>query len=637
MNPQELIRRTAIHQDTINGLNDPTPWPVKWWAEAGDTVWTAGTATSTGEDSAGMYYEPGDIIVHRNVIDGDHTRVAGTFNIYPGPGMDPMKEMLQGIRQWDGTEPERWGEVVRPGDATLDVPGTGRTLPMGWSAGLAMAASSAGRLDPALLQASLMQAAIEHEPRPLVFFQEDNGYDLMVFSWHRNEQGLYDARSFKHLQYDDLGMQVTTISHSETPDTFPARAMSDGELLTQSRMAFDDYQGLREHDAGPDGHGITGHVARSGILKPGLEQHPLLHLADGRQAPEWDGFIDAAAIGILEGKPLTQPPVRRESRAGQEHPADAAPATRRNPLTRNRWPNVWVANRAAHPYVLHARDGHDWPKMIVSLPKGTTIDGQDLSGWATDLFMSARNRSQKNEGRAVNLRFKPGIPVELFVGRGKERRTMETDPETLAQAIIDAQSRTRDAEDPLDTRSVELASKTVEESWPLVERMQERFAEYLRAGTYQPQTALKWARRLIDRTASKPDDGPWTNRQRRQAARLLLDEITMEEGKKESPAQEHAVNGLAAARHESTAARPTGEQGEDRTSQPEQAGPPSPEPTKASGETTEDESDGGPERRHTDLKTTLARFKTRLAGHLADPNGTSHDPATAPERGRRAL
>ncbi|WP_428859652.1 hypothetical protein AB4920_09710 [Bifidobacterium dentium] len=337
MNPQELIRRTAIHQDTINGLNDPTPWPVKWWAEAGDTVWTAGTATSTGEDSAGMYYEPGDIIVHRNVIDGDHTQVTGAFNIYPEPGMDPMKEMLQGIRQWDGTEPERWGEVVRPGDATLDVPGTGRTLPMGWSAGLAMAASSAGGLDPALLQASLMQAALEHEPRPLVFFQEDNGYDLMVFSWYRNEQGLYDARSFKHLQYDDLGMQVTTISHSETPDTFPARAMSDGELLTQSRMAFDDYQRLREHDAGPDGHGITGHVARSGILKPGLEQHPLLHLADGRQAPEWDGFIDAAAIGILEGKPLTQPPVRRESRAGQEHPADAAPATRRNPLTHDRW------------------------------------------------------------------------------------------------------------------------------------------------------------------------------------------------------------------------------------------------------------------------------------------------------------
>lgn len=45
--------------------------------------------------------------------------------------------------------------------------------------------------------------------------------------------------------------------------------------------------------------------------------------------------------------------------------------------------------------------------------------------------------------------------------------------------------------------------------------MQERFAEYLRTGTYKPRTALKWTRRLVDRTASKPDDGQWTNRQRR--------------------------------------------------------------------------------------------------------------------------
>lgn len=54
------------------------------------------------------------------------------------------------------------------------------------------------------------------------------------------------------------------------------------------------------------------------------------------------------------------------------------------------------------------------------------------------------------------------------------------------------------------------------------------------------------------------------------------------------------------------------------------------------GGTTEDESDGEPERRCTDLKTTFAPFKTGLVGHLADPNGTSHDPATASERSRRA-
>ena len=85
--------------------------------------------------------------------------------------------------------------------------------------------------------------------------------------------------------------------------------------------------------------------------------------------------------------------------------------------------------------------------MIVGLPRGTAIDGQDLTGWATDMFMSGKNQKQKNEGRAVNLRFRPGTPVELFTGRGAERRTVQVDPQTLVQAIIDAQKRSRDAEE----------------------------------------------------------------------------------------------------------------------------------------------------------------------------------------------
>ena len=154
--------------------------------------------------------------------------------------------------------------------------------------------------------------------------------------------------------------------------------------------------------------------------------------------------------------------------------------------------------------------------MIVGLPRGTAIDGKDLTGWATDMFMSAKNQRQKNEGRAVNIRFRPGTPVELFTGRGAERRTMQVDPQTLVQAVIDAQKRNRDAEKTLDTASVELVSKTVEESWPQIERMQGRFTEYQRAGTYKPSVAMKWARRLVDRTAGE-DEGRWTNRQRRQA------------------------------------------------------------------------------------------------------------------------
>lgn len=235
MNQQEqATKHAAIFQDTINGTNDPTPWPVTMWASSGDTIWTAGTARTAGEDSVGMIYDPGDTIVHRNTIAGDVTRATESFAIRPADGQSPMDAMLAGIEQWNHRHPDRWDTVATPGQYRMTDPTTGRQLPMGWSASLAAAASAAGRLDPDLLQASLMQNAVEHEPRPCVFFLEDNGYDLMVFSWHRNQQGLFDAMSFKHLQYDDLSMQVTTISHSEDmSESFPAKTMSDGELLTQ--------------------------------------------------------------------------------------------------------------------------------------------------------------------------------------------------------------------------------------------------------------------------------------------------------------------------------------------------------------------------------------------------------------------
>ena len=529
MNQQEQATKSAaIFQDTINGTNDPTPWPVTMWASSGDTIWTAGTARTAGEDSVGMIYGPGDTIVHRNTIAGDTTRATESFAIRPADGQSPMDAMLAGIEQWNHRHPDRWDTVTTPGQYRMTDPTTGRPLPMGWSASLAAAASAAGRLDPDLLQASLMQNAVEHEPRPCVFFLEDNGYDLMVFSWHRNQQGLFDAMTFKHLQYDDLSMQITTISHSEDMrESFPAKSMSDGELLTQSRVYRDEYQHWREQDGGSVAQGMTGRVMRSGLLKPGLEQKPLLNLNDGRRAPDWDEFTDQAAISILQGRPVSPTPALPQ----QEQPAQSAdPATETQTpawtaaMAKQVWPNAWVANRLAHTYILRAKDGRDWPKMIVGLPRGTVIDGQDLTGWATDMFMSGKNQRQKNEGRAVNLRFKPDTPVELFTGRGTERRTMQVDPQTLVQTIIDAQKRNRDAEETLDTASVELASKTVEESWPQISRMQGRFTEYQRAGTYKPAVAMKWARRLVDRTA-ETDEGRWTSRQRRQAAGLLIQEL----------------------------------------------------------------------------------------------------------------
>lgn len=385
---------------------------------------------------------------------------------------------------------------------------------------------------------------------------------------------------------------------------------------------------------------MTGRVMRSGLLKPGLEQKPLLNLNDGRRAPDWDEFTDQAAISILQGRPVSPTPaLPQQERTGRSaDPADETPE-RQEPAhattaTRQVWPNAWVANRLAHTYILHAKDGRDWPKMIVGLPRGTVIDGQDLTGWATDMFMSGKNQSQKNEGRAVNLRFRPGTPVELFTGRGAERRTVQVDPQTLVQAIIDAQKRSRDAEETLDTASVELASKTVEESWPQISRMQGRFTEYRRAGTYKPAVALKWARRLVDRTAGG-DEGRWTNRQRRQAARLLIQELA---GAQE-PMQDRGK----------TPTRPTTEQDAEATDTPrkteptketeqgrdhDEAGSPAADPG-AKAEPPETTRRDDPERRHTDLKSTLDRFHTKLRENLDGLNTATPAPGIDRNHGQR--
>ena len=398
--------------------------------------------------------------------------------------------------------------------------------------------------------------------------------------------------------------------------------MSDGELLTQSRVYRDEYQHWREQDGGSVAQGMTGRVMRSGLLKPGLEQKPLLNLNDGRRAPDWDEFTDQAAISILQGQPISptpalpqqeQPERDTDPTAVTQTPARTAAATKQV------WPNAWVANRLAHTYILHAKDGRDWPKMIVGLPRGTAIDGKDLTGWATDMFMSA-----KNQRRAVNIRFRPGTPVELFTGRGAERRTMQVDPQTLVQAVIDAQKRNRDAEETLDTASVELASKTVEESWPQIERMQGRFTEYQRAGTYKPAVAMKWARRLVDRTA-ETDEGRWTNRQRRQAAGLLIQEQTASRPTVEQDAE-------ATDTPRKTEPTTSTEQGRDH----DEAGSPAlAAVTETKAESPETTRHDKPERRHTDLKSTLDRFRTRLRENLDGLNTAMPAPGLDQNRGQR--
>ena len=298
-------KRTAIQQDTINGLNDPMPWPVQWWATRGDMLWTACRARGEGMDALGIAYEPGDLIVHQHTIDGDHTKITKGFGVIPRRLRNPLKEMLKSIGDWNnGLEPERYGTVREPGMERLTVPETGRELHMGWSEAIALAGTAMQRNDPQLMGASLLQNSLDHTVKPCVWFLEANGYDLIVAEWHRDAAGRFDRCDFRHLQYDDIAMDVATIAHSRAPYRITPQQLDADGLVEQSRIIRDTYQQTREQDGGSVAASMfTGSAARCGVAFEGDPAKPLLELPDGRNAPEWDGLIDSTANLILTGRP----------------------------------------------------------------------------------------------------------------------------------------------------------------------------------------------------------------------------------------------------------------------------------------------------------------------------------------------
>ena len=213
---------------------------------------------------------------------------------------------------------------------------------------------------------------------------------------------------------------------------------------------------------------------------------------------------------------------------------------------------MWISNRRIHPYTLHARDGRDWNKMIVTLPQGTIINGRDMGGWCVDRFMSQSNMRQKDAGRGVNVRFQPGVPVELFRGRGEHRQTATVDdPSTLAHAVAESK-RVRDAHTPepsADDAGERLATIALDNSWPKISRLEDRLADFMQRDEYREDAALRGARRIIDAAAvlHERDNGnlacrnagesPFSPAQRQDAARRLLTGI-LDDIRSKSPARE---------------------------------------------------------------------------------------------------
>lgn len=446
---EEAIKTTAILQDAVNDVHDSMPGGTSMWARTGDEIWTASIAPTSGYDPSGLAYEAGDLVVRRNTVDGDRTRITGGFLALPEPNKNPMSALVEGISQWsNGANPDEIGTVTNHGQARLTVPQTGQPLATGWSEALAQAESVAANniTDIALLRASLLQAALDQADKPTVWFLDENQYDLVTLSWQVDSNGMYDSFTFTHWQVDEFDNTVKIIAHSEATAQTP-RTMSDEQLLEDSRNIADSYQSMRFHDGGDVSRGMSWTVAQNGIVRD--NEKPLLQLADGRLAPEWNQLVDETALDIASGKTSLEPSVRQEADTPN---ADEQPRATRSAEFADR-PNVWVANPLAHPYTRLGRDGRTWQKMIVTMPAGTLIDGQDLGGWALDRFMSPANMQRKQAGRGINVWFTPNQPVELFHGRGEQRRSITIDdPKRLVSAIIQAEKhvKTQDAQTKQD-------------------------------------------------------------------------------------------------------------------------------------------------------------------------------------------
>lgn len=417
------VRTTAIWQDTINGVNDPMPWPVEMWAEneARDTLWTACTAREKGSDELGMWHERGDIIIHSHSVFGEEkTWLDGGWTILHKPGADPLQEMLDSIPVWTAGRQRAWrsGRVLSPGSERITVPGETEPLRMGWHEALALSAGVLRGMDPSIVRASVLQRCLDLTPKPCVFFLDAEGDDLVIVRWHARLNGVVEARSFSHMRYDAETMQAETVTSSERPSPMEPRRMEDGDMLMEGRAIYDHYL----EAAHPEG---LGHVRRSGILT--TPRQPLLRLEDGRMAPTWGDLMESAALRLVSPAGPTpddvppQPPTKTERRRHRE---------------RNRaWPSFTVPARAAKPYLYCAKDDN-WDKLIVTLPAGTVVDGHDLGGWKIDRFTSEANRRQLAEAKPVEIRLRPGTPVELFRGRGEARESFAIeDPARLADAV----------------------------------------------------------------------------------------------------------------------------------------------------------------------------------------------------------
>lgn len=89
------------------------------------------------------------------------------------------------------------------------------------------------------------------------------------------------------------------------------------------------------------------------------------------------------------------------------------------------------------PYTYIAKDGRTFEKAYVHFPQGTKVNGIDISGYSTDVFMTARMKQQMLAGEQPTLSFKGDEMVPIWKG-GKDNlgyERFEVNPWDLVKGI----------------------------------------------------------------------------------------------------------------------------------------------------------------------------------------------------------
>lgn len=91
------------------------------------------------------------------------------------------------------------------------------------------------------------------------------------------------------------------------------------------------------------------------------------------------------------------------------------------------------------PYTYTAKDGREYDKAFVSIPKGTSINGIDVGGYSCSVFMNDRMTQQHLDGEHVTLGFKSNEAISIWTGKKDSEqypyKQFEVNPWDFVKAI----------------------------------------------------------------------------------------------------------------------------------------------------------------------------------------------------------